>query len=353
MMMMGGNIRIHASLFALLFSWVALAGCDEEISDPPVYARPDTTSHDFIWEHTIITELDAHGVLHDICYINDTCIWAVGWIGIGADYVNACRWNGKKWVFEKVIDSIPGYTTQYPHELNLVWGDAPDNIWFSPGTTFIHWDGKGFRTDLGIWEKMKGSVHECWASRPNNIWMGGSNGELVHYNGQYWKRIPNEIPEEWVITGIHGSDDTVLVAATYQFSGRTTWYTIVGETLRLWRSDSLPRGVQALWYDHLNDVYTDGMRSYHWNGERWINLMAPYAGYGHDMAANNRNDIMICGDVCTIRHWNGESWRSWQNWPGIESARFWGIAVHGNEAWVAGSLSSGGRAIIMHGRRTN
>lgn len=318
---------------------------DESVMNIPSEVGPDTSSHEWVWTPIIIDELDAHGVLRDICYINDTCIWAVGYIGAGPDYYNALRWNGNKWVFEQVLDSIR------VHELTAVYGSAPNDIWFVSGNLFTHWDGVRFRTDFSIWQLMKGSIHECWASGRNNIWMGGANGELVHYDGQHWKRIQNEIPEEWDIAGIHGSGDTILVAATYLFSGSTAFYTIVGETVRLWRSDSLPRGVQALWYDHLSDVYTDGMRSYHWSGERWINLMMPYAGYGRDMAANSRNDIMICGDVCTIRHWNGKTWRSWQNWPGIESARFWGIDVHKNEAWVVGSLSSGGRPIIMYGKR--
>lgn len=349
---MSGNIRIHAALFALLLSFMVLAGCDEEISDPLAPVGPDTTSHDFIWEHTIITELDAHGVLHDICYINDTCIWAVGWIGIGADYVNAVRWNGKKWVFEKIIDSIPGYTKQYPHELYLVWGDAPDNIWFSTGTYFIHWDGNRSKTDMSIWSEMRGMLLECWASDRNNIWMGGSNGELVHYDGRRWKRIPTDIPDEWDIRGISGRGDTLVLAVTqFGTTGPTRFYHVMNDQPRFWREDSLPRGVQAVWFDAIDHVWTDGGHSFLWDGDRWLDMNVPYGGYARDMQANNRNDIFICGIINTIRHWNGKTWRSWWKWPGLETARYYGLDLRVNEVWAAGTIGQGNRPLVTYGRR--
>jgi hypothetical protein len=350
---MSGSLRITAYVFALLLSWMLFAGCDEEINDPPPVSGPDTTSHDFIWEHTIITELDAHGVFHDICYINDTCIWAVGWIGIGADYVNACRWNGKKWVFEKVIDSIPGYTKQYPHELYLVWGDAPDNIWFSEGNKFVHWNGKEYKTDRSILEGRRGMLFECWASDRNNIWMGGSNGELVHYNGSRWKRIQNDIPDEWDICGISGRGDTLVLAVTqFGTTGSTKFYHVMNEQVRLWWEDSLPQGVQAVWFDALAHVWSDGARTHLFDGKQWLDMHAPRAaGYGMDMAANNPNDVFICGDKGTIRHWNGKNWRSWWKSPGLEHAEFVGIDIRDNEVWCVGHVYQGNRPIVTYGRR--
>lgn len=331
------------------------AACDDDIVETPPTSGPDTTSHDFVWTPIIIDELDAHGVLHDICYINDTCIWAVGWIGAGPDYYNALRWNGKEWLFVQVPDSIPGYTKNYPHPLYLVWGNSPDNIWFSPGVTFVHWDGNRFGTDQGSVDQMKGTLTESWASGPDNIWMGGINGELVHYNGRNWKRIPNEIPNEWDIRGMYGHGDTLLLVATqYGSTGQSTFYKVIGETITIWRQDSLPQGVQAIWFEHLNNIWTDGARSFIWDGFRWLDMHVPYAGYGWDMAANNRNDIIICGDICTVRHWNGKSWRSWWKWPGIETARFRGIALRKNEVWIVGEVGYPGqglRPMIMHGKR--
>src|SRR5690606_22482563 len=99
------------------------------------------------------------------------------------------------------------------------------------------------------------------------------------------------------------------------------------ERPRFWREDSMPRGVHAIWCDGLDHIWTDGGHSYLWDGERWRDMQSPYAGYGYDMSANHRNDILICGSACTILHWNGKGWRNWWKWPGLETVRFLGIDV--------------------------
>jgi hypothetical protein len=336
------------------------ASCEEDpMQNAPVVSIPDTSSHDFVWDYTIIrSDEPGEGVFYDICYVNDTCIWAVGWfVRYGPnnerELYNACRWNGKEWMLEKVYNKTPPGTS-IPYELTrllVVHGDRPDNIWFSEGALFVHWDGKGYTTDLGEIEKMKGVVSECWWGGANNIWMGGINGDLVHYDGSKWRRRAIPGSSEWHITGISGNKDTAIIATTILETGPTRFYRIIKEDVQYWRADSLPQGVQAVWYEHMNNIWTDGAQSYQWDGYRWLNRHAPYAGYGQDMAANNRNDIVICGEVCTIRHWNGKNWKSWWKWPGIESARFNCITLHGDEVWAAGSITAGGDLVIMHGKR--
>jgi hypothetical protein len=345
------------AIVAVFVSLIILGGsCTDDIVEP----RPtgaDTTSHDFTWEYTIIdADNSSGGILTDICYINDTCIWAVGWIvreGPQGERLlyNACRWDGQQWNLEQVFDSIPGDTRQQVHRLYAVYGAEPDNIWFAKATVLIHWDGQSFRTDRSVTEQMKGFIGECWASGPNNIYMGGTDGELVHYNGQYWKRIESEM--KWDIGGMHGNGDTLLVASTGPTTtGETAFYTVVGESVRFFKQDSLPHGVQAVWYNHLNDIHTDGVHTYHWDGLRWNKMIAPLpAGFGLDMAANSANDLFVCGEVCSIRHFNGNSWRSWYKLPGIETARLWAVTVQQHDVWIVGNVATGSDAVIVHGRR--
>jgi hypothetical protein len=331
--------------------------CEDDIVDVPPVA-PDTTSHDFTWD-LIIFEAAETGRLNDICYINDTCIWAVGWFicrGPQGERLlyNAIRWNGVEWRMEQVFESIPGSSAEQSlSELSTVYGDRPDNVWFNTGSIFIHWDGRRFTTDAGLMYELDCFLTECWADGPDNIWMGGTDGELVRYDGKRWKRINNDIPDEWDIRGMHGNGDTLLLAATqYGSTGWTAFYHVIGETVRFWRQDSVPQGVQAVWFDHLNNVYTDGGRVYHWNGEKWNNLQAPGSGgYGYDMAAISRFDILSCGAFGTIRHYNGKTWRSWWKFPGTGTPRLVAIARTENEAWICGSGANGGKAIMIHGKR--
>jgi hypothetical protein len=137
-------------------------------------------------------------------------------------------------------------------------------------------------------------------------------------------------------------------------TGKTAFYTIVGEKITFFSQDSLPHGVQALWFSHLNDIYTEGPHSFHYDGVAWENIWVgkEVGGYGFDMTANNHNDILVCGALCTIRHYSGEDWQQWRRLPGIESASFNGCTMRGDDAWVVGTLTEGTEVLIVKGTRS-
>jgi hypothetical protein len=194
-------------------------------------------------------------------------------------------------------------------------------------------------------------MRTSWGDSRANIFAAGYNGEIVHYNGHYWKRLENEI--EWDIGAMHGNGDTVLVAATGPSkSGKTAFYTIVNEEISFFSQDSLPHGVQALWFSHLGDIYTEGPHSFHYTGEEWVKTREAIGGYGYDMAANSRWDILAVGAVSTIRHYNNESWAQWIRLPGLEFAQFNACTMRGDEAWVVGLITEGTEVVIVKGTRS-
>ena len=328
--------------------------CSDNTSEPPPanVTVEGPSSHDWRWEYTIIDPANTKGHLWDVCYINDTCIWAVGEIAYRGEWYNACLWDGKTWELVKVFDKIPGASQPEVHELRTVYGDTPDNVWFSIGTLFIHWNGENFTTVSSLWRDMKGSVHECWASAPNNIYMGGTNGEIVHYDGHRWKRLENDIEQD--ITAIHGNGDTVLVAATGPGdAGPTIFYTIVGEKVEFFAQDSLVHGVHALWFSHLDDIYAEGDGSSHFNGHEWLIIRSKMGGLGNDMAANSRWDILVAGAVSTIRHYNNDNWKQWMPIPGLDyHVCLNGCTIRGDEAWAVGLLTQGTEVLIVKGTRS-
>ncbi|MDT8324980.1 MAG: hypothetical protein RRA94_12770, partial [Bacteroidota bacterium] len=200
------------------------SACTDTGTEPPSQPAEGPSSHDWTWEYTIIDPENTSGWLWDVCYINDTCIWAVGWIQHKGDFYNACHWDGKEWKLEKVFDDPTGSATEPGvHQLHALYGAAADDIWFVKGNAFIHWNGETYRTDRSLVSDIREPLHEIWGNGPDNIYTGGY-GEIVHYNGHYWKRLENEI--EWDIGAMHGNGDTVLVAATGPSkSGKTAFYT--------------------------------------------------------------------------------------------------------------------------------
>jgi hypothetical protein len=346
-------MRNVIALSALL---LILAGsCDDAQPLVPIQSEPDSTSQNFVWEFKTFRCQTGNGFLRDICYINDTCIWAVG-SGLMQDtttleYYNACRWNGREWVYEMVFDYAPDIPYPMVNDLKVVFGTSPNDIWFCKGSVFIHWNGSEYSCDRSLVDPLRNSwITECWGDRSDNIYMGGLNGSLVHYDGKRWKLLQSEI--SWNIGAMHGNGDTVLVAATGPtHTGKTAFYTIVGEDVRFFSQDTLPHGVQGLWYDHLNDIFTGGPHSYRRKGPYWVRTDATIRGYTNDLAGQSRNDIIECGDFTTLSHFNGKRWRHWWKFPGYEYIRFSGVEMVGDCIWAVGYNSEGVDAVIAVGHR--
>jgi len=349
-------MRVNPIPIVIAAAFLFGSTCDDSTTEPPV-DTDKPSSHEWTWEYTIIDPPNTSGWLWDVCHINDTCIWAVGWIQHNGENYNACRWDGREWKLEQVLDRAPGSALDEVHQLYTVYGTDPNDIWFIKGTVFIHWDGNEYHTDNTLLAVLRdnGGMRTCWADSRTNIFAAGANGEIVHYNGHYWKRLENDI--EWDIAAMHGNGDTVLVAATeMDFTGETAFYTIVGEDVQQFYHDSVARGVEALWFSHLADIYTDGPFAYRYDGDEW-QLTNGWeekgkGGFGRDMAANNHSDILVCGDLSTIRHYNGIDWRQLVRISGIASARFNGCTMRGDEAWVVGTLTEGTEVLIVKGTRS-
>ncbi|MCB2203525.1 hypothetical protein KQI65_02155 [bacterium] len=356
----GYHIRKTHYAVGIIFAFLVfnVSGCREDpTSTEPVSEVPTFSSHEWTWEYIAVDSANTTGHLSDICYINDTCIWAVGWIEHKGERFNACRWDGKEWRLEKVYDDPTGSATKPGvHEIHTLYGASPDDIWFIKGNAFIHWNGESFRTDRSLVQSVQSSLRDCWASGPNNIYAGGYEGGLVHYDGSGWKQLKRVT--NWKLSAMHGVGDTVLVAYTdWQYTGVTEFYTVVGDSVNFFTQVDIVRGVDALWFSSLQDVYTAGPHTLHYDGEKWrvppgYNSL-PLGGFTRGMAANNNSDILECGDFGTIRHFNGETCRQWKDRPGFEYAALKACIIRGNEAWLVGINTQGGRVLIVHGTRSS
>jgi hypothetical protein len=350
----GTSLVKHAIILSALV-FISVVACEEEPPSGLTQTEPDSTSQNYTWEFTTLRCQSSTGVLRDICYINDTCIWAVGEFlqldSTSGEYYNACRWNGHEWIYEMVYSSAPDIPHLMVNDVTAVYGTRPDNIWFSLGSVFVHWDGESFTSDRSLVKELSTDwITECWGNGPDDIYMGGLNGSLVHYDGKTWKLLQSDIV--WDIGAMHGNGDTVLVAATGPtYTGKTAFYTIVGGHVQFFSQDTLPHGVQGLWFDHLSNVFTCGPHSYRRNGPGWYRTDRTLRGYANDMTGQNTNDVIECGDFTTLSHFNGKRWRHWWKFPGYEYVKFFGVEMVGDRIWAVGVNSEGADGIIVTGQR--
>jgi hypothetical protein len=177
--------------------------------------------------------------------------------------------------------------------------------------------------------------------------MGGMNGELVHFNGRIWKRIKNDI--EYEITGIWGKGDTVLIAATeFEWRTKSKFYIVVDEKVQFLMEDTSVVQIDAVWFEHLNNIFAEGPRSNRFDGSSWSITKREISGHPLDMTGQDRNDIVVCGHRGALRHWNGKRWK---NWFTFESGWLFGIDMVGNKIWAVGMIGTGKKAVIVTGTR--
>lgn len=180
-------------------------------------------------------------------------------------------------------------------------------MWFAGGRqTLLHWDG----ATLQVRESQQnilaftvlynvasiGMYNDVHGSGPNDVWVVGTGGAVMHYDGAAWTPRP-----------IAGADDlgTVLVVAPDD----------------VWAAD--------FWRDHL----------YRWDGQSWTEVEAPPVGF--DINGNTAilalfgtsDDLWASGSGGNLFHWDGTSWSTVANF----GVRVTSIDASADALWAVGS----------------
>ncbi|MFA6467793.1 MAG: hypothetical protein WCW35_02775 [Bacteroidota bacterium] len=285
----------------------------------------DTTSHDWNWtvEQLGITQ----SYLHDVAIINDTLAYAVGEIYINDSTgkfdntpYNLAKWNGKKWELERVVINHRG-SIGVPI-LNGIFAFSPTDIWLVAGSP-IHGDGKNWtyfdiRAILG---KDSISVTKAWGSSSSDMYFVGWGGGIIYYNGTTWKKIESgttaELNDVWGGSNKWLGDNVVLVTGMNgQLFNANKLLRIkngVVDTLGL-PIEYTKRGLlTSVWFNQYSPVYISGdwIFKFHglagWNSEE--EKLSQSALGTYSIRGNNVNDIITSGTIGLIAHFNGVSWK--------------------------------------------
>jgi len=205
--------------------------------------------------------------------------------------------------------------------LHSSWGTSSSNMYsVGDGGTILHFDGTK-------WTKMQsGTIRDLvtiWGTNGNNIWAGGFKNStdesvLLHYDGISWHSIDlstvgNISPHAHVINAAWTVDSAgTSLAAT---AGTSLWRTSNGTQ---WRCDSslLPNSLQGngfvtLYYLHgnsINDYVAEGSWGWvgHWNGRSWKRFDELYDPQISDFLAGGIH--IKDNTICAVGEKNGQAW---------------------------------------------
>ena len=340
------------TFFNLLSLFFCLVFCQRSTEPLSNNNGLDTTSHNFTWEiDTIGTRSSS---LSDVAIIDKNNIWAVGEIYTEEQKpYNAVHWNGKEWKLkrlfsDKVISPVRG-----------IWAISDNNMWLAAGSIY-HWDGNkanlSYLRDIGTNEL----VQKLWYINENDIYGVGTEGIIVHYNGQTWQRLDSgtdiDIQDIWGGKNQETGEDEILAIASLRNYGRGLALLMIdGERVIHLDTTGLHVNQSSIWFSPNNKYYISGNGVFKKekisDSSEWFKLTGHPDTYKYSIRGNTYNDIFIVGSFGLVSHYNGSSWKHYSNieWPSFYGA-WYKCSVTPDIVVAVGTLA-GLNGLILRGYR--
>jgi hypothetical protein len=354
-----------------------LSGTSVVDSSLPVQVTTlDSTSSAWQWA------LDTLGVMNsylaDCAIIAPDNIWVVGTIyardslGNVEDVPhNAARWNGVNWELKRIPFIGPCSAVDYP-PLPAIWTFSASNILVTNGGAIVRYDGTHAVLDCGMTSLLSGALNKIYGGNPQDVYAVGGAGTIVRFNGAMWQG--QESGTTLGLSDVWGASSTEVYATgnsrafvrgvVLKGNGHTWQMMIVSEsddTTGVFRT-RLYGAMEGLWVDERGALYTVGNFMFQHQHGKWDfvrslpgnyfggNPNYLYGGYLEDVRGNTSNDMFICGQINTLKHFNGIRWVEIgiPYYP-LNYGLFWhSVSAKGNTAIAVGSISQNlGRGLVI------
>jgi len=332
-----------------------------------------TTNHNFTWQTFEFGDYNPSALM-DVTIIDENNIWAVGKIYMNdslghsdPNAYNAVHWDGSKWEVKRITTLFRGNYITVP--LEGIFAFSSSDIWMV-GSLPVHEDGKSWMMyDIRSTVDANLSLSKAWGNNSSNMYFIGRGGSLAHYNGKSWQKI--ESGTDFTLTDIFGSSNGNIYSAGSKFAegkgivlrrNKTGQFETMVEggivsPTELFHPKLYGR-TNTVWVDENNTVYTAGDFLYQYKNGKWsfvsslpenhLGADQSYIGYIYQMRGNASNDILMCGDKNTLRHFNGESWEQ-LGIPFTPTRHiFWrSVAIKGNIAVAVGDEGDKAKIIVL------
>jgi hypothetical protein len=324
----------------------------------------DTTSHNFTWQTwTFGGGSEGDSRISDVTIINDTLIYAFGEIyinnssGVG-DPIPYClvKWNGQKWSLKKIYYKDKDYYgTEFTSPLSSIRGIFASNsnqIWLAAGSIF-YWNGidslASFSFRIVTPSGLLPLLTKLWGSSINDIYGVGNSGAIIHYTNGSWQKITSgtstDIMDEWGIN----IDGNVTVYCTVSNSWTPGDLKILKINNNKVDSVSwnINRSLEGIWTKDNKIFYVCGDGVYVNKTGTWNPINLPPI-YTNGIRGNDVNDVFVVGDFGFAAHFNGKSWKYYNELYDPNSG-YGRVAIKGNTVVMVGQRN--GLGLITVGKR--
>jgi len=335
----------------------------------------DTTDHNYTWQKFEFGEIECgSSYFYDVAIVDENNIWAVGSIkskdSLGNCHTqsyNAVHWDGDKWELKRIMFyTICGQTslTSYPAKSIFVFNDG--DIWISSSGDKIAILKESVQIDkFCLPSNVSMSINKLWGSSSNNLYAVGDGGNIVHWNGNSWKKI--ESGTNVNLRDIYGTSNGVTAwACGYSNDyGKTTLIRINNKKTEVvfngsssdMNNNEYIGPIAAIWCSSNYFLYvTNWAFIYKQPDKNLLDIKRITPWYGDvafAMRGTGHNDISIAGQHGLVGHYNGMSYKEHKITQINGQVNFYGIATREKVVTIVGKrydyLTS--KAVILLGRR--
>ena len=196
--------------------------------------------------------------------------------------------------------------------VNACWGTKSNDMFFvGNGGHIFHYDGTTFSDMVSNTTKNLGSV---WGTSHNDVWACGFNSatgetELLHFDGNFWTENPLATTATAHLSGLDAVWTCDSSGFPFVATSGSNVYRKTGSGL--WRNDTtlVPNGL---------------------GGNNFVGIYL--------LSGNNATDFMGAGSWGWVGHWNGKTWKKYDELYnyGILDYTPGALSVKGNTAYVVG-----------------
>lgn len=328
----------------------------EENSDTIQVKTLNTTSHNFTWQKFEFGGIGGSSVLYDVAIIDENNIWAVGEIyadTTGQAY-NAVHWNGTSWELKRIRYYGACSAVEYP-PLKAIYAFSANNIVITNGGSIGWFDGNTVRLDCGVNPLLTGAINKMWGSSSNDLYVVGNSGSIAHYQNGVWSKVESgtdlPINDIW---GITKNDQTIITAIAsdkYQVKGKKV-LSITSSGVNEISSEGLAWSLACIWF---NNNYTtliggDGLFVKLYSRLNWNSITTP-PYYIFSVRGNKLNDIVVCGGLGFVGHFNGIEWINYlENGLNEMFGNFYKVSMKEDIVCTVG-VQADGYAVALIGKR--
>ncbi len=304
----------------------------------------DTTAHSrYTWQEYTFGNAPSNDI-RDVWGTNENDVWAVGGVRIDTKFYGGFHWDGNTWLLDSTVGG------------SAIYGFSSDDIWAVGGGVF-HYNGSG-------WERVDGKTvgggsvpldtvlyenspyRAVWGISSNNLYLGGDNGKVIHWNGTKGNVILDMIDP---INDIYGSSqDNIWVLARDISIGEHPISHFNGIE---WINTTLPNDLVpiTIFTTSEDTVFIGGNSVYYKNGMEWTDFGISEIGAFYALRGISSNDLFAVGSWGKVYHYNGFNWKKYEDL--VSDVTYTGIYQFGSKVFITGRSSDQKGKIVIGTRQ--